>query len=211
MTQSILDKHFSQVSKALKMLEIQASSNQVELFLKHLLLLQKWNKAYNMTAITAIDEMLTKHLFDSLAIAPFITGESIIDVGTGAGFPGIPLAILRPDKNYVLIDSVAKKIRFLNYVKGELKLDNITPIHMRIQDYQAKIKFDHVLSRAFSSVQNFYKLCQPLVRKNGSLLAMKGADTEVDQLQSLPIDYGIIQLRVPFLAAKRHLVVMNSN
>ena len=203
-----MDNYVSQVSTALETLNIKASSDQIDLWLEHLTLLQKWNKAYNMTAITAFDEMLVKHLFDSLTIAPFITGHSIIDVGTGGGFPGIPLAILMPEKRYILIDSVAKKTRFLNHVKKALQLKNVIPIHDRIQAYHPAEKFDHIVSRAFSSVQDFYNLCQHYLKKNASLLAMKGAEIEKHQLEHLPIDYQIIKLQVPLLAAKRHLIVI---
>lgn len=211
MKHSTLEKQFQKIIIALKIVDIKANSKQIDLWFKHLSLLQKYNKIYNLTAITDIDQMLTKHLLDSLVISKFITRNSIIDIGTGAGFPGIPLAILTPEKSYVLIDSIAKKIRFVDYVKNTLKLNNIKSINTRVENYQPVMKFDHVVSRALSSIQKFYNFGYPLLKETGSFLVMKGNKTEENKLQNLPVNHRIFKLKVPFLEAKRHLILMNPN
>ncbi|WP_407920613.1 16S rRNA (guanine(527)-N(7))-methyltransferase RsmG [Facilibium subflavum] len=205
------DRHV-QIRQAVEKLGLQnVNDAQIQKWLDYLSLLQKWNKTYNMTSITAMDDMLVKHLFDSLSLAPFLPGEHIIDVGTGGGLPGVPLAILMPEKTFVLVDSVGKKIRFLNHVKKALKLDNITPLNIRIEAYKPEKPFDHVVSRAFSSLSDFYRLCQHLLTDSGTLLAMKGAKVDENELQALPVKYEVKELHVPMLEAQRHVVIMHKN
>lgn len=140
----------------------------------YLLLLAKWNQAYNLTAIRTLPEMVTKHLLDSLAIAPDIHGQHILDVGTGAGLPGIPLAIMFPEKTFVLLDSNGKKTRFLSQVKRSLDLKNITIEQNRVEHYRPELNFDTVISRAFSELSQFIDLTNHLLARDGIWLAMKG-------------------------------------
>ena len=199
------------ICQAMQKLGVTASDHQIEQWLSHLKLLKKWNKTYNMTAITDFDEMLIKHLFDSLSIVNYINGNHIADVGTGGGLPGVLLAILMPEKTFTLIDSVGKKVRFLNHVKKSLKLTNISPINIRVENYQPQQGYDQVVSRAFSSIKDFYELCHHLLsdKPGRQLLAMKGSFDESKDLQTLPVKAQVETINVPFLQAQRHLVVMD--
>ncbi|MFT4060634.1 MAG: 16S rRNA (guanine(527)-N(7))-methyltransferase RsmG [Legionella sp.] len=151
----------------------------------YLLLLKKWNLAYNLTAIRDIKSMVSKHLLDSLAILPWLKGTRIIDVGTGAGLPGIPLAIAQPEKNFVLLDANGKKIRFLNEIKRQLHLSNLEIVHFRVENYHPAQGFDTVVSRAFSSLTQMIQWTEHLIAKDGIWLAMKGRhpDTELREIK----------------------------
>ncbi|MBL7481697.1 16S rRNA (guanine(527)-N(7))-methyltransferase RsmG [Legionella bononiensis] len=150
----------------------------------YLLLLKKWNSAYNLTAVRDPESMISRHLLDSLAIIPWIKGNRILDVGTGAGLPGIPLAIAKPDIQFVLLDSNGKKIRFLNEVKRQLDLKNLEIVQFRVENYHPAQGFDTVTSRAFSSLEQMIYWTQHLIAKNGIWLAMKGRypDTELNMI-----------------------------
>jgi 16S rRNA (guanine527-N7)-methyltransferase len=140
----------------------------------YLLLLKKWNKTYNLTAIHDIESMITKHLLDSLAILPWLNGKEIIDVGTGAGLPGIPLALAQPETRFVLLDSNGKKTRFLNEVKRQLSLKNIEIVQFRAENYHPVQGFDTVVSRAFSTLAQMIYWTKHLVAPTGIWLAIKG-------------------------------------
>ncbi|WP_442902188.1 16S rRNA (guanine(527)-N(7))-methyltransferase RsmG [Francisella sp. 19X1-34] len=196
----------NKIRQALAELDIQATKTQIDLWIDYLKLLEKWNKVYNMTAIKNIEDMLVKHLFDSLAVAKYIKGSSTIDVGTGGGLPGVVLAILYPDHQFTLVDSVGKKIMFLKNVKKSLNLNNIIPINCRVESLEGN--FDNIISRAFSSVDTFYELCKQFLTKNNQMLAMKGPDLEEQNLVKLPLDAQKIQIKVPFLKAERNLIIM---
>jgi 16S rRNA (guanine527-N7)-methyltransferase len=152
---------------------------------QYLTLLNKWNAAYNLTAVRDIESMVGKHVMDSLAIVPWIKGERILDVGTGAGLPGIPLAIAKPDIQFVLLDSNGKKIRFLKEVKRQLNLKNLEVIEFRVENYHPAQGFDTVISRAFSSLEQMIHWTQHLIAQNGIWLAMKGRypDTELNNIR----------------------------
>jgi 16S rRNA (guanine527-N7)-methyltransferase len=156
--------------------------NITEPLLNYLLLLDKWNKTYNLTAIRDVNEMVAKHLLDSLAILPWIQGLRIIDVGTGAGLPGIPLAIARPDIKVTLLDSNGKKTRFLQEVQRNLGLKNLEIVQFRVEDYHPSLGFDTVLSRAFSSLQQMVDKTEHLLAPSGQWLAMKGHYIEAECL-----------------------------
>ncbi|SVE11695.1 uncharacterized protein METZ01_LOCUS464549, partial [marine metagenome] len=141
-------------------------------------LLLHWNKTANLTAITEPDKIVTHHLLDALAVHEFITGQRVLDVGSGAGLPGIPLALINPDKDFILLDSNGKKTRFMTQARIELGLENVTVVKSRIEDYDDRV--DHVISRAFSSLAEFGHFCLRLLEKNGSLLAMKGPGYEIE-------------------------------
>lgn len=153
--------------------------------LDYLFLLKKWNLAYNLTAVRDLESMVSKHIFDSLAILPWIKGDRIIDVGTGAGLPGIPLAIANPEKNFVLLDSNGKKTRFLNEVKRQLDLNNLEVVQFRVENYRPAQGFDTVVSRAFSSLAQMIYWTEHLVAQDGIWLAMKGRypDAELQEIK----------------------------
>jgi 16S rRNA (guanine527-N7)-methyltransferase len=174
----------------------------------YLFLLEKWNKVYNLTSIRNIDEMFTKHILDSVVIAPYLKEGRIIDVGTGGGLPGIVLAILFPEKQVDLLDSNSKKTRFLIQAKAELGLSNTQVIHQRVEEYMPADKYDSVVSRAFTSLDDMLNLTEHLLAKNGSWWAMKSQKTqeEVADLPSFAKMTNVFSLSVPNLNAERTLI-----
>jgi 16S rRNA (guanine527-N7)-methyltransferase len=160
-----------------------------------------------MTAIKKFDDMIEKHLFDSLSVAKYIKGNTTIDVGTGGGLPGVPLAILYPNHKFTLVDSVGKKIMFLKNVKKNLKLENIEPTNSRVEALTDQ-SFDNIISRAFSSIDTFYELCKHFITDDNQMLAMKGPDTEKDNISKTPLKAVNHKIKVPFLDATRNLVVL---
>ena len=148
--------------------------------IQYLALLHKWNQAYNLTAIRDLHSMVTLHLLDSLAILPMIHGTRILDVGTGAGLPGVPLALANPSLHVVLLDSNGKKIRFLQEVKRALVLDNIEVIQTRVERYHPTSSFDTVTSRAFSNLKQMLDCTEHLIAPDGIWLAMKGRHPEAE-------------------------------
>lgn len=186
------------------------SELQLQQLIGYVQLLDKWNSAYNLTSVRDPEEMLVKHIMDSLVVAPFITGNRIIDVGTGPGLPGIPLAIALPDKQFALLDSLGKRIRFLNHVKMQLKLKNFDAIQSRVEDHQPETGYDAVLSRAFASMTDMVNWCKHLPGSNGQFLAMKGAlvQEEIAALPNFVKVVGSHPLQVPTLNAERYLVVL---
>ncbi len=181
-------------------------SNQTQI-LDYLKLLEKWNKIYNLTAINNIKQMLPKHVFDSLAVLPYVRGKRILDVGTGAGLPGLLLAIATPDWEYVLVDSSAKKIRFIKQAIIELKIQNVTPICIRTENLEQEI-FSTVISRAYTNIQLFYTQTEKFIDKTGCLLAMKGTYPEIEiiTMKQLPVNITTTVLKIPQLSAQRHLI-----
>ncbi|MNP39018.1 Ribosomal RNA small subunit methyltransferase G [compost metagenome] len=171
-------------------------------------LLHKWNKAYNLTSVRDPDAMLVKHILDSLVVSPHLHGERFIDVGTGPGLPGLPLAIINPDKQFVLLDSLGKRINFIRQVIQELGLTNVTPVKSRVEEYQPEVGFDGVLSRAFASLEDMLNWCHHLPSPEGSFLALKGQYPE-QELAQLPASIRLVathQLVVPELEGERHLL-----
>jgi 16S rRNA (guanine527-N7)-methyltransferase len=200
------DGNFAKVRAATKRMNIRATDEQIVLWLEYIYLLKKWNKTYKMTSITEIDEMLNLHLYDSLSISKYIHGSHTVDVGTGGGLPGVVLAILYPSHEFTLIDSIGKKINFLNHVKYTLNINNIWPIQTRVENFNPEHRFDNVVSRAFTSLENFYTLCKHLSKDNGQFLAMKGKIIEDELLKLGNKSIETIALNVPGLDAERHLV-----
>lgn len=180
---------------------------------RYLDLLAKWNRTYNLTAIRERSQMITHHLHDSLAVVPWLParrGIRVLDVGTGAGLPGIPLAVARPDSTFVLLDANHKKIAFVTQAAIELSLDNVRPVPARVEDFVSEQPFDVVISRAFSDLATFARLASPLVVPDGILIAMKGARATAE-IASLSPNIAIVEtpeLDVAGLDAKRQLVVM---
>ncbi|MHB1214167.1 MAG: 16S rRNA (guanine(527)-N(7))-methyltransferase RsmG [Thiobacillus sp.] len=178
--------------------------------LAYLALLDKWNRVYNLTAVRDVERMVSHHLLDSLAAVPFLQGESVLDVGSGGGLPGIPLAIARPTLPVTLIDSIAKKTAFLLQVKAELGLDNLNVITSRVEDYQPDGHFEVITSRAFSDLKEFVTLTRHLLKPTGRWLAMKGLIPH-EEIALLPDWVKVsanIELVVPGLEASRHLIVL---
>ncbi len=186
------------------------SEQQLQQCIDYVQLLDKWNSAYNLTSVRDPNEMLIKHVMDSLVIAPHLTGKRFIDVGTGPGLPGVLLAIYYPDKHFTLLDSLGKRIRFLNQVKLQLKLDNIQPLQSRVEDHQPENGYDGVISRAFASINDMLNWCRHLPNENGRFFAMKGAAVQ-EEIAALPdfVKVASVQpLAVPQLQAQRHLVIL---
>lgn len=188
----------------LEALNLPLSEGQIEQLLNFIALIEKWNKAYNLTAIRNKDDMVGLHLLDSLAILPFIEGKRVIDIGTGAGLPGIPLAICLPEIEFMLLDSNAKKTRFVQQAIVELKLKNAAVCHQRVENYHPENRFDTAITRAFAGLADMVELTAHLLGDDGVLLAMKGQTPEILKLESARAT--LIPVNVPGLAAERCLV-----
>ena len=180
-------------------------------YLAYLDLLVFWNRSYNLTAIREPERMLTHHLLDSLSLLPFVRDGHCLDVGTGAGLPGMILALARPAQHWVLLDSNTKKLRFLNQVLLELKPANVELVRSRVEEYQPVRLFSTVCSRAFASLMLFYRRAYHLAARGGVLLAMKGKHPgpEAAELDAAGLQYSIKRLTVPALDAERHVVVIH--
>lgn len=180
--------------------------------LDYLALIQKWNKVHNLTAVRDPDEMVTLHLLDSLAVLPFIEAKTLLDVGSGAGLPGIPLAICLSELKVTVIDSSQKKASFMRQAKAELGIDNLEVLCGRVEEVRRDEKFDVVISRAFSDLCLFVNLTKHLCKATGAWLAMKGVfpEAELKELASnLHLTPSKIEvLKVPGLDAQRHLVFL---
>ncbi|EHP3509239.1 16S rRNA (guanine(527)-N(7))-methyltransferase RsmG [Vibrio cholerae] len=188
------------------------TEQQREQLVGYVQLLDKWNKAYNLTSVRDPMEMLVKHILDSLVVSPHLVGERFIDVGTGPGLPGIPLAIMHPDKEFVLLDSLGKRIRFLKQVTHDLKINNVLPVQSRVEEFDPESGFDGVLSRAFASMTDMVNWCQHLPKPNaGVFLALKGVrpDDEITLLPEWCSVTDIKALQVPELEGERHLVILS--
>ena len=202
--------HSRQLVSGAKQLGLALTEHQVAQLLNYLTLLNKWNKAYNLTAVRNPDEMVSRHLLDSLSVLPFVSGSRWLDVGSGGGMPGVILAIMLPDSDFTLLDSNGKKPRFLTQVKLELGLDNLQVVNSRVEAFTPPQPFDGIVSRAFSSLADFTGLTRHLSTPDTIWLAMKGLypDTE---LQGLPDDFNVQQseeLSVPGCQASRHLLIL---
>lgn len=172
-------------------------------------LLHRWNGAYNLTAIREPSEMVSKHLLDSLSVIPYLFGDTVLDVGTGPGLPGIPLAVTTPERAFYLLDSNGKKTRFVRQVVMELGLSNVTVIQARMESYLPERKFATIISRAVTSVPDLLAAAESLLARPGRLVAMKGQRPEDDELRVLepsPVSLKIHRIEVPFLDGERHLI-----
>jgi 16S rRNA (guanine527-N7)-methyltransferase len=168
-------------------------------------ILLKWNKAYNLTAIDRPEDILTHHFLDSLSIVPYIQGDTILDVGSGGGFPGIPCALALLEKRFTLLDSHGKKTRFLTQAVGELQLANVTVVQNRVENYAPIKCFDTIMARAFSSLDHILTCTRHLYCPEGELLIMKGAYPQAE-LQNITNHVTVHALKVPGLQERRHLV-----
>lgn len=189
-------------------LDMSISEEQTETLWEYIELLAKWNKAYNLTAVRDKKQMVIRHLLDSLVVAPFITGQRIIDVGSGAGIPGIPLAILYPEKQIVMLDSNGKKVRFIDHAILTLSLSNAKGVKERVENFTTEDRFDHVVSRAFASLHDMVVGCEQMLNPDGTFLAMKGmlSEGEVKDMPERFEHIGTEKMTVPFLDEERHLL-----
>lgn len=206
---------WQQLAEGMAALQQPIDEQQMTALMTYLQLISRWNKAYNLTAIRDLPAMVVRHLLDSLAILPHLPDGSLLDVGTGAGLPGVPLAIMQPNRQVALLDSNGKKIRFLFQVKTQLGLSNIQLHETRVEQFAAQERPDLIVSRAFASLSDMVKFCQPLLSHGARLFAMKGADVdaELEVLQkNWPAMVPITQqpLRVPGLNETRWLVELRA-
>ncbi|TCB99316.1 16S rRNA (guanine(527)-N(7))-methyltransferase RsmG [Kosakonia quasisacchari] len=203
----------NKLSRLLNEAGISLSDHQQQQLVAYVELLHKWNKAYNLTSVRDPNEMLIRHILDSVVVAPYLQGSRFIDVGTGPGLPGIPLSIVRPESHFTLLDSLGKRVRFLRQVQHELKLGNIEPVQSRVEDFPAEPPFDGVISRAFASLNDMVSWCRHLPGKEGRFYALKGLMPK-EEIALLPADLSvetIVKLHVPHLDGERHLVVVKAN
>ena len=173
-------------------------------------LLIKWNKTYNLTSLTTKEDIITTHLLDCLSVVKKIDGQRILDVGSGAGLPGLMIALARPTTHLCLIDKVAKKTSFMKQAVLELELSNVEVIHGRVEDLRVKNPFDMIVSRAFSEVEKFISLTQHLISKQGAWLIMKSKKIMTEDLKKLGKSFEVEPIIVPYLEAERYLVRINT-
>jgi 16S rRNA (guanine527-N7)-methyltransferase len=188
-------------------LQISWSDEQIGRLIAFLKLIEKWNKAYNLTAIRHREDMARLHLLDSLAVLPYIKGGRVIDIGTGAGLPGIPLAIFLPDTQFTLLDSNAKKTRFVQQAVLELKLGNVAVRHSRVEAFQPEKKFDTVITRAFAALPVIMQTTSHLLSDQGVLLAMKGQNPR-DELAKVKVKSSLVSIKTPGVEAERCVVII---
>ncbi|WP_354667819.1 16S rRNA (guanine(527)-N(7))-methyltransferase RsmG [Alteromonas sp. C1M14] len=191
-------------------LQLTVSPTQAQQLVNYVLNMHKWNKAYNLTSVRAPEQMMVKHILDSLAVTTAITANKVIDVGTGPGLPGIPLAIMHPTVSFTLLDSLGKRVRFMKQCAYELGLPNVDPIHSRVEEHIPECPYDIVLSRAFASLKDMLHWCQHLVDSSGVFLALKGQfpQSEIDEVSDHFQIESVSELKVPDLIGERHLVTI---
>lgn len=196
------------LQEAAKQFGLDISADDEQRLMRLLDELDDWNQRMNLTAIRERPQQVTKHLLDSLSIQPHLRGERVLDVGTGAGFPGLPLAIVNPDRQFTLLDSTAKKLKFIDHVAQLLAIPNVKTVHARVESFQVEERFHTIVSRAVGPVDRFVKWAGHLCVGGGRLLAMKGR-YPTDELKSLPNGWKLAtvhRLVVPGLDEERHLV-----
>jgi len=200
------ESHRAQLERGLKEMNIELSPDSIDQLIDFLRMMVKWNRVYNLSAIREPEQMVRLHLLDSLAVLPFLYGKRCIDVGTGAGLPGIPLAIARPDMQFGLLDSNSKKTRFIQQACIELGLSNVSPLHDRIEEFQPEQKFDTVTARAFTAMPDLLLKTRHLLTAGGKLLAMKSKETQA--IESKDFQFSCVEsLAIPELEATRNLVI----
>lgn len=179
------------------------------MYLQFIQELSKWNKAYNLTAIRDPERMVTHHVLDSLSVLPFIHGKRCLDVGTGAGLPGMILALAKPDIHWTLLDSKSKKVRFIQHILREIKPGNIEVVHTRVEAYQPEAEFSTIITRALTTIAGFFRITAHLRDKDSRLLAMKGDYPEQELADLVSVASRVYRLEVPGIASARHLVIIN--
>lgn len=197
--------------EGLQRMVLKLSDQMIDQLMTYLNLVEKWNRVYNLTAIRERDEMIKLHFLDSLSILNHVHVKNILDVGSGAGFPGIVIAITKPELKVTVMDSVNKKTTFMQQVKSELALTNLDVVNSRVEDYQPITLFEVVTSRAFSNLKNMMSLTQHTLQKEGVWLAMKSKDVKEELEEFEKNQYTLIPLEVPFINAERYLVILKKD
>lgn len=198
----------SSITEAARELGVELKQEQAAKLIAHLDLMDEWGQRMNLTAIRDREQQLTKHVLDSLSVIPYLRGRRIADVGSGAGFPGIPLAIVMPEAHFALIESTGKKCRFLEHVRDTLELANVEVVQARAEAWKPAVRYDTVLARAVGPLADLVKNAGALVAGNGRLLAMKGRFPE-EELAKKASGWKVAavhKLAVPGLAEERHIV-----
>ena len=185
-------------------MNISLSDKQIQQLLHHLSLILKWNKIYNLSAIRNPIESVKKHLLDSLSIIHFVQPGLLLDVGSGAGLPGIVIAIMKPETDVFVLDSVGKKCRFMQAVKSELALENLIIVNSRVESFKPKKSFSQITSRAFAEVSKTIQLTKHLLEKNGRYLLMKGSNVLEEDVDNFNVK--VHSMKVPFVSDKRSLL-----
>jgi 16S rRNA (guanine527-N7)-methyltransferase len=198
------------LKNGLESLGIDAQDDLVSAMAHFVTLLEKWNRAFNLTGTRNPAEIVTRHVLDSVSVRSYLSGVSILDVGTGAGLPGLPLALIERRRLFTLLDSGGKKIRFVRHVVAELALDNVVVEQIRVENYAPADPFDSIVCRAFTSLDGFVRRCGKLAAAGGRLLAMKGqlTDAEINDLPAGWAVTGLEPLVVPGLDAHRQVVIL---
>ena len=197
--------------EGLQRMDLALSDQVIDQLMTYLDLVEKWNRVYNLTAIREREEMIKLHFLDSLSILKHVHVKNVLDVGSGAGFPGIVLAITKPELKVTVMDSVNKKTTFMQQVKSELSLMNLDVVNSRVEDYQPTTLFEAVTSRAFSNLKNMMSLTQHTLKKEGVWLAMKSKDVKQEVEAFEKNQYTLIPLEVPFINAERYLVILKKD
>lgn len=201
------------LSKALQENKIELAQEDQQKLIRYLELLKTWNRVFNLTSMTKPHDMVYLHIIDSLVVSPFLYGTNLLDVGSGAGLPGIPLAIQNPHQHWVLLDKNNKKTRFLTQVVAELGLTNVNIEHSRCEDFHRKQCFDSILSRAFGTISMFVNAIEHLLCPNGLFIAMKGKQPQ-EELDALPNRFSvqkITRLTLKGIKRERHLVCIKKS
>ena len=200
------------IMQGLDALDVSYGDQAISRLVEYMHLLHEWNKTHNLTAVDDPDEMLSVHIFDCASIKPYMKGASLLDVGSGAGLPGMILAILSPALQVTSVEARNKKAQFQMFVANKLGLNNFTVVNQRIEDYHPKEKFSMVAARAFSTMQNLVELSRHAIAPNGRWLAMKGQvpREELKMLKKMNLKFDTFALKVPELDAQRNLVVIRA-
>jgi 16S rRNA (guanine527-N7)-methyltransferase len=196
------------LAAGLQELHLKLADGQIDALLRLIDALESGNAQFNLTAIRDRPSMLRKHLLDSLSLQPFLRGARIADVGTGAGFPGLPLAVANPERHFALIEATGKKARFVATTAAAIGIDNVEVAHVRAEQYCPTVLFDTIVARALSSLADFIAYAGHLCAPDGRLLAMKGKRPD-EEISALPKSFRVLavhRLRVPGLDDERHLV-----
>lgn len=198
------------LERGIAQLGLAADESFTEVLLGFLTELIRWNKAYNLTAIRDPAEMVSRHLLDSLTVAPYIKTKTVLDVGTGAGLPGIPLALLYPDTSFYLLDSNGKKIRFIDHAVRTLGLQNVKALQARVESHPGDTRYDTVVCRAYASLLDFISSSGSLLAEGGEMIAMKGKvpQAELDELPLQWVATAVDKVEVPGVEGERHIVVI---
>jgi 16S rRNA (guanine527-N7)-methyltransferase len=204
------DELARQLELGIEGLDLELDREAQARLLQHLALLEKWNRVHNLTAIRDKAKALSVHLLDSLAVAPFVTGKRLLDAGSGGGFPGIPIAVARPDVQVTLLDSNHKKCAFLNQAIAELGLKNVGVVCERVESWRPAERLDFIVSRALAEIAEVIALAGHLLAPGGVIAAMKGIHP-FEEIERVPAGFRVRQvhaLAVPGLGAERHLVLI---